>query len=328
MNSFISNFEPEARVLLFVAAVVLLCEGALRASAGRLSADVKHIRQIPALAAQMARARGERVLLLGNSLTREGVKIAHVRSALECGDGRPVFCEIAYPDDTAVLDWYYLFRHYFSGRSAPDYLVLGYVKDHLADSETVHADRIAAYFGGWSNASEMLSTDLHTLNGRMDYLLSSALRVFSERERVRLRVLSIVAPDILQAAQRLNEAERMRVGADEAGKRPTYTRLERLLELCARRKVRAVFVAMPQPTPSYVDPELPVVLARHGGQFLDMRYTPGLTKEDYADGFHMNPRGAAIYSQALGRKLRALMGPCDAPPGLPRARVSRQAGRP
>lgn len=327
MNSFISNSKSEGRVLLAVVALAALCEVSLRFGSDRLSADLAHIRTIPAVAATMAKAQGVRILFLGNSLTREGIDLDSVRAGLECRGSTSVVCERVYPDDTTVLDWYYLFRHYFPGRSAPDCLVLGYVKQQLTDGTSIHPDRIAAYFGGWSNAREVLRADLDTLNGRMDYMLSSTFRLFAERERVRDRVLSVAAPDYRATATRLNEAERVRAAGDGKSKPESYTRLERLLSLCDQRGVRAVVVAIPQPEPYYVDPGLLTLLARHRAAFLDMRRAQGLTGHDYTDGYHLSRHGAQLYSEALGRRLREGIVNCR-PPSAPTATSIARDGSP
>ena len=112
------------------------------------------------------------------------------------------------PDDTTILDWYYLFRNDFGGERAPKVLVLSYARGQLTDATGIHAERIAGSFGGWSNAREMLRLDLDDLGDRIDYLLASTFRLFSERERVRDRVLATATPDYRSTAQRLNDSER------------------------------------------------------------------------------------------------------------------------
>ncbi len=56
-----------------------------------------------------------------------------------------------------------MFRNNFSGENALDWVVIPFARGQLYDSNPIHAERIAAYFGGWANAAEMLRLDLTSL---------------------------------------------------------------------------------------------------------------------------------------------------------------------
>jgi len=299
--------------MMTVVAVAAACELALRFGSERLSSDITHIRSIPAVAAALKARDGERLLVLGNSLTREGVDIETVRRELECGSTR-VSAESVHPDDLAILDWYYIFRNNFRGENALDWLVIPFARGQLYDSNPIHAERIAAYFGGWANAAEMLRFDLASLDDRIGYLLACALHLFSESDRVRVRVLSAVVPDYRQTARRLNAAvQRERLGPVTA-RRQSYARLARLLRLCRQRNVRVALVAMPQGEVYGLDRGLQAVLAQNGGELLDMRNTKELSAADFADGMHLTPSGARVFSRILGGELRKRV--CESAPGV------------
>jgi len=324
MSSFTSNFRSEARVLLIVLAAIAAVEGALRLWGDRLSSDIAHIRTIPSVASGIAGLSGTRVLFIGNSLTRHGLHLEDFDRGLGCPPGSAVSTARVYPDDTTVLDWYYLYRKEFVGRSAPDVLVLQYVRGQLSDATQVHGDRIAAYFGGWSVAREVMRLDMPTLGDRIDYALSSTFLIFAERERVSDRILAFVAPDYRKAARRVNEATQERTaGGEQPAKGDPYTRLERLLRLAAERRTHVVIVAMPQLREYRVDPRLTQTIQREGGVFVDMRDMKGLGDSEYLDGYHLSDHGAAIYSGALGRRLRSIIPGCwDAGPLAPVIGVS------
>ena len=305
MSLFTSDFRSEGRVLLSVVIIAAFAEGGLRLGLGRLASDVKHIRTIPRIAERLARAQGPRVLFVGNSLTRAGIHLDVVARELSCRP--PIAFERVHPDDSMVLDWYYLFRNDFGGRLAPDYVVVDFMRGQLRNSAPVHADRIASAFGGWSNAPEMLTVDLDGLGDRIEYVLSCALRLFSERERVRSRVLAAAVPDYRDAAQRLNEATRLD-RARSAPKEPeTYSRLRRLLQLFREQHVHAVFVAMPIRDHYDLDSRVQDLIRQNGADFIDMRQAPGLTATDFPDGSHLSLKGADVYSAALGRRLREII---------------------
>jgi hypothetical protein len=291
-------------------ALFMCGEAFLRWSGDRLSADIVHIRQIPRIAAELQEEKGARVLFLGNSLLREGLRLEDFRKAFASDCGADVRFAEVYPDDTTILDWYYLFKRYFDGGNAPQYLAVSFALQQMTDANTIHSDRIAAYFGGWSNAREVLSVDLPTLGERVDYMLSSSFRMWAEKERVRTRVLSVLTPSYRATARRLNEVARYRSGP--GGGPAEYSRLRRFLSLCESRGVQLLAIAMPQPFTYTIDQGLGAVLAQHGCRLVDMRSTRGLSRRDFSDGYHLDPGGAAVYSEALGHRLAAELASCGA----------------
>lgn len=289
--------------------VAAFAEATLRLGLGTLASDVRHIRTIPAVAERLARAQGAHVLFVGNSLTRAGIHLGVLAREMPCR--LPIAFERVHPDDSNILDWYYMFRNDFGGRLAPDYVVLDFMRNNLADSAPIHPGRIAASFGGWSNAPEILRVDFDGLGDRIEYLLSCTLRLFSERERVRLRVLEAAVPDYRTVAQRLNEATRLDRKRTAPTEAETYSRLRRLLQLFRERHVHAVIVAMPIEDSYEVDSRFLDLIRQNGADFIDMRRTPGLTEADFTDGYHLSPKAADVYSAALGRRLREVIR-CDA----------------
>jgi hypothetical protein len=314
MSSFTSNFRSEGRVLLTLLAVAVGMEVALRVTSASLSTDISQIRGIPAIASAMASARGRSVLFLGNSLTKAGLDAPAVCAELRCPDGSPMVCDRVSPDDTTVLDWYYLVRHYFDEGRAPSYLVVGYARGQLEDRTPIQPGRIAANFGGWSSAAEMWKTDLTTLSERFSYLLASSSYLFSEpRERVQVWVLRLLIPDYRKVANSVNEAAQRREAQLRGAEPEQYSRLSRLLALCAERGVRVVFVAMPVRSNYRLDPGLQAVLDRGSAGFIDLRQIEGVDKESFVDNLHLTPSGKSLYSRALGRQLRAVIADCSTP---------------
>jgi len=286
-------------------ALVLVCEVGLRLVAHRLSADVAHIGDIPRIARSMRSGTRPRILFFGNSLTRQGVDLSAIREVLQAGSSlEPVTPAKVYIDDTAVLDWYYALKHYFSGQDAPEYVVLGYVGNQLSDASTVHPDRIAGYFGGTQVAGELFANDLPDFGSRVDFALSSALTLFSEKERIRTQILSMVLPDYRKAAQRLNQAVSSSKNDSPVER---YTRLGRLVRLCRERGIRLIIVAMPLPAVYPIDDQLVRTLGDDNIPLLDMRSVRGVSHDSFLDGFHLNPQGAHAYTRSLATRLRAML---------------------
>ena len=303
MNLFISNFRSEAKVLVGVVLAVLAIEGALRVALPHISVDFYHIAAIPSIARSFSDHSRSRVLFLGNSLTRRGVDLNVVEHT--CAEmGIHATTRSVYPDDTTMVDWYYLFQHYFPANYAPDLVVIGFVRSQLSDQTTVHANRIAAHFGGFRIANEVLTTDLTNFGDRVDFLLSTEIRMFSERDRLRETVLRALVPRYSDTAQSLNTAA---LKAKETGEvHLTYGRLTRFIRMCRERGTLPLFVAMPLPAPYHIDKDLVPTIMSQGGLFWDFRDTHGLTNKDFLDPLHLAPSGAIVYTKRLAPALASL----------------------
>lgn len=310
MNLSISSFRRELGVVALAALVLLGAEVGVRALEPQLSLDVQHVNKIPTIVADLAAQPGRHLLLLGNSMTREGVNVETLTSVW-AQRGVPA-AELAvarvYPDSTQLLDWHYLYRRYLAGETArPDLLVVGFsqlgLHDTPADADQI--GRIARNATTLRDAPELFTHDLHTLSQRAEYLLADTSVGFAIRERIRLRVLDLLIPNFRPTQRALNEAQSeiaaVPVAADTA--QLSYRALQRFLQLVDTQAVEVVFVAMPLRAPYALDPRLPALIDEAGAHLVDLRAVPGLTPAAFRDTLHLAPQGAEIYSRTLAHAL-------------------------
>ena len=69
-----------------------------------LSKDIAHINSID----EIAGSRND-IIFLGNSLTRHGIDKNQIRKSLSNSS----HIGYIYPDDTSIIEWYYIFKSYF-----------------------------------------------------------------------------------------------------------------------------------------------------------------------------------------------------------------------
>ncbi|MEZ5354634.1 MAG: hypothetical protein R2762_18530 [Bryobacteraceae bacterium] len=291
-----------------IAAVAVLGEYALRSREASLSLDIQHIRRIPAIVNELQASGSPNVLFLGNSLTRHGVQADTVAESLRTAGAEPTHVYEIYPDDTTLTDWHYLYRRYLVERGVhPDVLVVGFVLAQMEDTQALHAERVGRYFSDLSAAPEMFREDFVSAGDRVGFLLARVSSLYANRERLRDRALHALIPGYAQTAQEVNfsakraaEAKAVRLGPKPA---PTYKKLRRFLRMTQESGARTVVVAMPQPEPYEVSPGMVSAVESTGARFLDMRSLPGISDEDYLDGFHLAPTGARVYSEHLAKLL-------------------------
>lgn len=282
--------------------VVAVAELLARVAMDRLSVDSQHIRSVPAIAREFSQGERPRVLFLGNSLTRNSVDLGTWKDQLHM-KGLPLGSTAkVMPDDTSVLEWYYLFLNRFAAESLqPEVVVVSFAFDrHVAD-EAVDAARLGARFCGLDDIPEAFSLDLRMASQRGDFLLGHLLRCYGERERLQSRIGALVVPGYRTVLRDLNSRNRSDPGPSRAGgeRRRSYTTLRRFVQLCRRSGTSVVFVVVPVPSVQSIDETIPVVLHQEGATFLDARQLPGVNSGSYPDGYHLNAEGAAAFTKWL-----------------------------
>src|SRR6185503_9022215 len=123
MSSSISSSKRELKTCLAVVAVLVLLNVVVSRYHNWLSGDVVHLSKLPEIAQSIREATGGKILFLGNSLTREGVSLPVIREQFAGGPLGGVTWQKVHPDDTNIIDWYYLYKNSFVRTgSAPDVL--------------------------------------------------------------------------------------------------------------------------------------------------------------------------------------------------------------
>lgn len=300
------------RVPAFVLAALLLVEVGVRAVEERLSIDVRHINRMDEIVTALVAAPGPSVLFVGNSLTREGVDLELMRAGLAANGAGEWNVAAVYPDDTAVLDWLYLYDRYVVENDAvPDVVVVGFGIWHLEDRPISRAQayRLGRHFASDRMLGQLLGTDLTTLTDRMNVLLARYSAAFANRERVSRRVLALL-PGYEESAQRVNDL--LREPEEAQASAPTYGRLERFVREVVGSGAELVLAAMPTRAGYDLDPELVRVAEAAGARVLDLRDVPGLTAAMFADPLHLDDGGAELFSRHAAQELAPLLSPAAA----------------
>lgn len=293
------------KVLSSVLAILLAGELGLYLAEPRLSLDVQHIRSIPTIVRNFEAAPGPGVLFLGNSLTRAGIRPDVVEGAWPPHRLPQAKFALVYPDDTRLLDWFYVYRRFVEpARSLPRVIVICFAQSQLADGQPLQPERLGSQFAGFPLLSEAFSDDVLSASDRISYLLGATSRVWANRERVQTRVLALI-PGYEALAQTLNEAASVRQRASGNGRPDTYTRLARFIERAGKDGVGVVFVATPLPRRFPLPDDLRRTIRDGGAELLDLQGTEPADPRDFPDGYHLSPTAAERFSESLGVALAA-----------------------
>jgi hypothetical protein len=268
-----------------------------------LSADIQHIRRVPAIIAELEQEDGPRVLFLGNSLTRAGIRPDRIGRILGDAKFPKVAIERIYPDDTTILDWLYLYRTEIQpiGRNL-DLLVVTFARDHLDDGLPINPERLGGQFAGLGAAPEAFSKDVLSFGDRIRYLLSAVSRLWSSRERIQTRALAFL-PGYRTLAPLMNT--NLRDGHKE-GPNPasaSFDRLARFIDIVRSHGTAVVFVAAPMPRPYPLPKALRDTIRREGAELIDMQDFERHGPEDFPDHYHLAEAAAGRFSDGLARAM-------------------------
>lgn len=299
MSSSTSNFRTELKVLCVVALLLAVCELGVRRLEKLTSRDLK----VPTIAWRLAEGEGVRVLVLGNSLVREGLRLHLFRQELSEQSVENVRVEFVSSVNTLVGDWYYVFKHHFvDAKLRPDVLVVCFALNHLQDAP-IQRTLIARYHSGATDIPQIFVDDVRDFDNRVGFLLSAVFASYANRSNVTRRFLRAFVPHYTESAQRINKALLAGPRAHREEVQPTYQRLEKLIRMAESHGVRVILVAMPVGSSYEIDARVESLAKDAGTLFIDTRVVPGLGDDGYIDGMHMNNSGAAIYSRFLAHQL-------------------------
>jgi hypothetical protein len=308
MNSSTSSSRPsrksEWKVILAVLGVFLAAELGLYLSEDRISLDVQHINQIPAIVSELKEGNDPRILFFGNSLTRASIRPDRIRSTWTTATLSEATIRLIHPDDTKVVDWVYVYRRFVQpSRPQLRLVILCFAYRHLEDGPDGNPERLGGQFAGLSLARDAFAKDVLSLSDRIRYLLGAVSRTWAYRDRVQTRILALI-PGYERLAHEINQNVTRKALA-KPNPPVTYNQLARFLEMLTNDGARVVFVATPMPSFYVLSEDLEAAIRRGGAELVDLRGFGPLMPADFPDHFHLSPAAAERFSTALGAALAA-----------------------
>lgn len=307
MSLSTSSFKTQGewRVIVSLMVCLLLLEGGTRIwikrSEARVSLDALNIRSLSHSAEAMQAHRGHKVLILGNSLAQSGVLTEVLRESLK-NRGHPnpqVFP--ATPSGSTAMHWDYALNRYFlrPGRLPDEIFVMGHpwhFTDRLEQSAKLQQFYIHdADFG--RALSEMPNWD-----AKVSLVLARLLNIWGVKTGLKERLFAFIIPDYTEMEIQL---QRMRWAATApSAEEGACTHLGRILDESAAHTIRIHLVAMPSlRQPGRVEAAVLDIGADYGVDVIDLSSMAGLDESCYLDGFHLNSKGAQLFTRQLARVL-------------------------
>ena len=288
------------KLLLTVALILISLELILNLVKENLSKDLLHYSKMDTIISNITSITSqdkEKYLFLGNSLTRHGI----IPSIIETQSSQ---IEMIYPDDTTIIEWYWISKSKITPQHAINNLVLSYAGHQLEDKnlEDQQLIRIASVIQT-NELLEVYKFETLTINQFITLLLSKASLIYALRERINRRVLDLL-PHYRNTASTINKHLKNTTHSSSATVRPSYKHLQQLIQLCHKHKIDLTIVALPLPAQYPLDKYIQELDHQNIITLIDARNIKTINKEDYLDGYHLNPSGAKKLSSYLTKKLK------------------------
>ncbi len=325
--------KSEAKVVLAVAAALLAMELVARPFEPRLSLDLAHIRGFDQLAERVGKASngGEEaspVLVLGNSLARNGVDAEVLTEGLRDAGMKEPRLVFMTADSTDIAQWLYGYRRYLDGPGAKPALVLLFTaRSHLSDRRIQGPEAMGAYYVANGDVQSFLREDAGSLDSACSFLLGRVSRLFAARGRVRPLLFYNWVPGYEVAARQINQGlgdgaladeppahgsgeEVGEVGEVQPGgekSAQSFHRLERLIETVRESGVKLVIVTVPLPEPYRMPEAIREICRKNEVPISLVGESAWLPDGRFPDGYHLNPEGAAEFMEALSSELKGML---------------------
>jgi len=250
------------------------------------------------LAIRDTAASGEpHVVLLGNSLMLEGIEVQLLKAKIAPGYVPTIYFVLG----TNYYDWFYGLRRLFAEGMRPRYIVLGLSPNQLATSE-VRGDISAHYLIQQSDLLDLVRQSHMDATRASEFALAHYSVFYSIREVFRSYVMSRVFPSVADLLQKRSASFREPDVSDSVFRPLAAGRLAALDQLCKTYGAHLLFVV----PPTYQKGDETIVEAgREDGVTVLLPVKRDEFDQSYyqKDGFHMNQRGAEIFTARVAAEL-------------------------
>jgi len=319
-----TSWQQEMPVVMVVIAFILSLELIARIIAPVLDYDRENIYAFPETIAQLkedANTSGkQKVVFFGNSLMLHGLDQTLVKDELKNMESPAIESAKVTPVGTAMLDWVYLYRRYFTDKNShPDILVVGFVGHHIHDQEAIKLRRLARHFVAVQDLPLLWDKDLKDFHNITQSILCNVSALEGDQPEHQLGILQTLVADYRKGLNRNNNlvsAWKQRLAKDsdapndkETTYEPeeTYQRMQRFIAECREHNVKVYFVPMPQPEIWDFNPEAQRIIEAEGMSVLDARDIEGMTPEDFSDGYHLGETGNEKFSKWMAAQLNEIL---------------------
>lgn len=296
MSEFrVTNFRQELKVLAVLVCFLAGLELIARMISESLDDDRAHIAQFDELVGELGEKKGA---VLGNSLLLHGLNLE------QFAQESPDFSTIRVtPVSSAVLDWGHLYERYFlKGEELPEHLFVGFVAHHVDDSEPAKLRRLSRHFVSTGSLSRLWERERFDFHQRVQSGLSHVSALIGDQPAHRERVLDYFI-DWYRLGLRTNQDWVTGEVESSVERQSSFERMTRFVDMVQAGGTRLWIIPLSQPEYWELNSGLLELIERKGVGLMDARSIPGMTADDFSDGYHLGESGAEKFTRWFAKEI-------------------------
>ena len=296
MSEFrVTNFRQELKVLAVLVCFLAGLELIARMISESLDDDRAHIAQFDELVGELGEKKGA---VLGNSLLLHGLNLE------QFAQESPDFSTIRVtPVSSAVLDWGHLYERYFlKGEELPEHLFVGFVAHHVDDSEPAKLRRLSRHFVSTGSLSQLWERERFDPHQRVQSGLSHVSALIGDQPAHRERVLDYFI-DWYRLGLRTNQDWVTGEVESSVERQSSFERMTRFIDMVQAGGTRLWIIPLSQPEYWELNSGLLELIEKKGIGLMDARSIPGMTADDFSDGYHLGESGAEKFTKWFAKEI-------------------------
>jgi len=296
MSEFrVTSFRQELKVLVVLVCILVGLELIARMVSESLDDDRAHIAQFDEIVGELGEKRGA---VLGNSLLLHGLNLE------QFAQESPDFSTIRVtPVSSAVLDWGHLYERYFlKGEELPEHLFVGFVAHHVDDSEPAKLRRLSRHFVSTGSLSQLWERERFDIHQRVQSGLSHVSALIGDQPAHRERVLDYFI-DWYRLGLRTNQDWVTGEVESSVERQSSFERMTRFVDMVQAGGTRLWIIPLSQPEYWELNSGLLELIEKKGVGLMDARSIPGMTADDFSDGYHLGESGAEKFTKWFAKEI-------------------------
>jgi hypothetical protein len=188
------------------------------------------------------------------------------------------------------------------GEELPEHLFVGFVAHHVDDSEPAKLRRLSRHFVSTGSLSQLWERERFDLHQRVQSGLSHVSALIGDQPAHRERVLDYFI-DWYRLGLRTNQDWVTGKVESSVERQSSFERMTRFVDMVQAGGTRLWIIPLSQPEYWELNSGLLELIEKKGVGLMDARSIPGMTADDFSDGYHLGESGAEKFTKWFAKEI-------------------------
>ena len=184
----------------------------------------------------------------------------------------------------------------------PEHLFVGFVAHHVDDSEPAKLRRLSRHFVSTGSLSQLWERERFDPHQRVQSGLSHVSALIGDQPAHRERVLDYFI-DWYRLGLRTNQDWVTGKLESSVERQSSFERMTRFVDMVQAGGTRLWMIPLSQPEYWELNSGLLELIEKKGVGLMDARSIPGMTADDFSDGYHLGESGAEKFTKWFAKEI-------------------------